>query len=260
MKNSGSETFWRCEASRVKRRINLGWWVERLNRLLLAGFLLAVVPVIWFRTRDETLFTTTNFLLFLGGMLLVTSVVSWCWSRRRFVNSETALVRLDDRWGLNNRLAAATAGRASWPARITGGREPALPAWKRAPALAPGLIAVAIVATAWFGPIPDSEPLPPPITSEPGVWEQVDDWIETLDPEELIEPESLQEIADQIEELREQPPEEWFSHSSLEASDTLRDSFGRDLQELGEDLAAIERSLEALETFSTELSEEGREM
>ncbi len=260
MSAADSESFWIGEASRVKRRINLGWWIERLNWILLAGFLVLSALILWFRTQDEARFTKENFAIFVATSLFIAALAAWIWSRRYFVSRSDAFVRLDDRWKLNSRLAAALEGAMPWPPAMKGDRKAALPGWRGAKVLVPSLAALIIVGAAWFVPLPAAGPDLPDITSEPRNWEQVEDWLEVLDAEELIEPESLEEIAEQIEELRNQPEEEWFSHSSLEASDTLKDSLGRDISDLARDMAAIERSLEALRTFSTELSEEGREM
>lgn len=260
MSATDSESFWIGEASRVKLRINLGWWIERMNWILLAGFLVLSSLILCFRTRDEALFTRENFAIFVGAALALAALAAWIWSRRYFVTRSDALVRLDDRWKLNSRLASAAGGKAPWPPVMKGERKIAVPGWRGTTALLPALVALLVLAAAWFVPLPAAGPEVPEITSEPRNWEQVEDWLEVLNAEELIEPESLEEIAEQIEELRSQPEEEWFSHSSLEASDTLKDSFGRDISVLARDMAAIERSLDALRAFSTELSEEGREM
>ncbi|MDF1657124.1 MAG: hypothetical protein P1U58_05900 [Verrucomicrobiales bacterium] len=190
----------------------------------------------------------------------VAALAAWVWSRGFFVSRSEAMVRLDDRWRLNSRLASALDGGASWPPAVKGDLKASLPSWRGSLVLVPVFVVFLVTAAAWFVPLPAGVPEPSEITSEPRNWDQIDDWLEVLNAEELIEPERLEEIAEQVEELRSRPEEEWFSHSSLEASDTLKDSFGRDINDLARDMAAIERSLDALTRFSTELSEEGREM
>jgi hypothetical protein len=46
----------------------------------------------------------------------------------------------------------------------------------------------------------------------------------------------------------------------MEATDTLKETLGRDLKEMANDMQTLERDLEALRSFSTEMSEEGKEM
>lgn len=260
MSHTDNKAFWIAEAARVQRRINLGWWVERWNWILLAALLMLSPAILWFRVEDEGFFQRERFLQVSGVLFAVAALAAWLLSRRYFIDQDTALVRLDDRWGLNNRLASAAAGKSDWPVAAGGPRDRALPGWRITTALFPALAAWLVASLAWFVPLPERATKLPDLVSEPQAWEQVEEWIESLDAEELIEPESLEEIAEQIENLRNQPEEDWYSHSSLEASDTLRDSLGREIQDLARDLAAIERSLEALRTFSTELSEDGRKM
>ena len=93
--------------------------------------------------------------------------------------------------------------------------------------------------------------LPP---SEPSAWAQMEDWVETLDEEDLIEESNIEGVREKIEELRSQPEDEWFSHSSMEATDTLRDSLGRDIKNLSAELGSLERDLNALQNHASQLS------
>ena len=95
--------------------------------------------------------------------------------------------------------------------------------------------------------------------SEPLAWAQIEEWMETLEEEELIEEEAIEEVREKIEELRGQPDNEWFSHSSLEATDTLRQTLNQQIQSLGADLATAERNLNALQNYASQLSEEAKE-
>lgn len=136
----------------------------------------------------------------------------------------------------------------------------AFPEWRWSAVLLPTALVAIVAALAWWVPLPERTPVAPEIAHEPDAWDRMDTWIDTLEEEQLIEPESLREVEEKLAELREKPKEEWFSHSSMEATDTLEESFGRDIAELSRDLATLERDLEALRTFSTELSESGKEM
>ncbi|MEM6916347.1 MAG: hypothetical protein AAF491_07235 [Verrucomicrobiota bacterium] len=260
MGSSESRSFWLNEAVRVRRRINLGWWLERLNWILLLLFLLLSAFILWDRTEEKGVLDLPRLAWTSLLLALVASAVAWLGSRKRFVDLKEALVRLDDRWSLDNRLVSAHAEQASWPPREAARSSGAMPMWRVTTALIPSLIALCAAGLTWIVPLPERQAKAPEISTEPRAWEEMDDWVETLEAEEWIEPESLEEIAEQVNELRDQPEEEWFSHSSLEATDNLQEAFGRDLQDLARDMAAMERSLEALRTFSTDLSAEGREM
>ncbi len=85
---------------------------------------------------------------------------------------------------------------------------------------------------------------------EPGAWEQMEDWLATLEESGVVEEEMIEELEGRIEEFRDQPEDEWFSHSSLEATDTLQDSLGMQIRDLAAEMNTLERDLSALKTFS----------
>ncbi|MEM7698290.1 MAG: hypothetical protein AAF236_07805, partial [Verrucomicrobiota bacterium] len=102
---------------------------------------------------------------------------------------------------------------------------------------------------------------PPPCApaTEPSAWEQMDEWLDVLEDENLIEESSLEELRENISELRQQPEEEWFSHSSLEATDNLRETLGQDIRDLASDLDTLERDLAALQQHGQQMSEEAKQ-
>ncbi|MDF1824556.1 MAG: hypothetical protein P1U68_07930 [Verrucomicrobiales bacterium] len=261
MSVSGNERYWLGEADRVKRHINVAWWVERFNWLLVSGVLSLSAVLLWKRTEADFVLSVEILLIVSGVVVFLSGAGAWVWSRQFFIGRKEALIRLDDRLSLNSQLISASARRGAWPDQnVVAGESDAMPPWHLKVAIFPPLTAALVLGTAWLIPIPEPQAGPSIVTVEPKSWDQVEEWIETLAAEDLIEPESLDEIADKIEELRQKPESEWFSHSSLEASDTLKDSVGRDLLEMANDFAALERSLDALTTFSEDLSEEGKEM
>ncbi|MGB0153612.1 MAG: hypothetical protein ACPGFB_06230 [Verrucomicrobiales bacterium] len=255
-----SEQLWRNEAAAVARRVNTGWWLERFNLLLAVGLILFAVAVLCLRTFIPDWMETFGPFLILGGLVAGTALWAFFWSKGRFIERDDALVRLDDRLNLNNQLSAANRGVGDWPGhRVSKSDEIGLK-WRWEVAILPGTLAGLMVVVAWFVPVLDLKGKEELVTNEPNGWGQMEEWLATLEEEELIDPDSIEEIEDKIEELRDQPEEEWFGHASLEATDTLKESLGRDIQDLSKDLGTIERDLEALRSFSTELSEAGKEM
>ena len=84
------------------------------------------------------------------------------------------------------------------------------------------VVSAILLASAILVPIRPNDAEAARQMEEPLAWEEVEEWIETLDEEEFIEPDRLDSIREQVKELRLQPMDEWYSHSSLEASDSLR--------------------------------------
>ena len=62
-----------------------------------------------------------------------------------------------------------------------------------------------------------------------------------------------------LEKLREQSPDDWFSHSSLEATDNLRQSHQAEQQNLKNNLQRAERSLKTLQNRAAQLNAEQKQ-
>ena len=177
-------------------------------------------------------------------------------------SSVKRLVRLEDQMGLHNALSTADKGISEWPSvppAVQGAGERSGLRWEWAWSTIPTILALLMMALAVLIPFPRfhavANVLPP---SEPGPWEQMDGWLKTLEEQDLIEEPAVEELLDKVAELRQQPEEEWFSHSSMEATDNLKESLQRDLKNLASDLNTAERNLSALENFSAEMSAEGK--
>jgi hypothetical protein len=94
---------------------------------------------------------------------------------------------------------------------------------------------------------------------EPQAWGQMESWMEKLQEEQIVTEEEKEEQLAKISDLRDQPPEKWFSHESLNAGDTLKEQLQRDIQKLAQDLSTAERSLNALQNYADQLSVAAKE-
>tara|TARA_R110002096_G_scaffold407070_1_gene605483 strand:- start:301 stop:1629 length:1329 start_codon:yes stop_codon:yes gene_type:complete len=259
MSGQNSERLWEREAAGVARRVNAGWWLERFNLILVVSLILFSAVILCLRTFQIAWVETSAPMIALSGIAASAGLLAWIWSRKHYIDKEDAMVRLDDRLHLNNGLSAALARVAPWPVYEAGKGDDGLQ-WRWGVAVLPGIVAAVLVVAAWFVPVISLKGKEALVTNEPSAWGQMEEWVATLEEEELIDPDSLKEIEEKIEELREKPEEDWFAHSSLEATDTLKDSLGRDIQKLGSDMGTIERDLESLRSFSSEMTDAGREM
>ena len=252
------ERQWNRRAAAVARQLNLGWWLERFNQLVLVGLVLFAVALLAGRTWWADWITPEMVGLGLGGLLLVLAAVAWLLGRKRFVDARKGLVRLDEKLRLNNRLVSAAAKVGPWPELPPDPLGAAGFRWNLQRAWLPCLSALLLVVAASWVPIPERSAATAQVV-EPSAWEQMEDWLATLEEEDLIGEEKIEELASRIEELRDQPEEEWFSHSSLEATDSLQQSLGLEIRDLAEEMKTLERNLSALQKFSSQMSEAAKE-
>ncbi len=254
MDQAALERQWNRLAVALANRLNFGWWLERFNQILAIGLLLFAVALLALRTWRAGWISAERVVFGLGGWFVVVAVVAFFLGRRRFVDPGKVLVRLDEKLRLHNRLVSAAAKVGPWPdlppdpLGVAGFR------WSLSRVWLPGLSTLLLVAAGWWVPIPDSFDAKSEVVG-PSAWREMEEWIATLKAEDLIDGEKIEELADRIEELREQPEEKWFSHSSLEATDSLHQSLGLEIRDLAEEMTTLDRHLSALQEFSSPMSE-----
>lgn len=256
------EKQWKNKASRVSRKVNSGWFLDKLSPILILGGFIFALVALCLRSMGSAWATPLWLGICGGSLLIIALLIGFVLARRHFINQRDGLVRLDDHLQLNNSLVSASQGVSEWP-EASGDQQNSGLSWNVTKLLIPLLVTIALVVASIFVPIQGvlaaaaKNNLPP---NEPAAWEQMEEWLDELEEENLIDDKSLEEAREKIDELREQPEDDWFSHSSMEATDSLKESLGRDLQEMSRDLATLERDLNALQNFSSQMSEEAKQM
>lgn len=241
---------WLRQAGRTRSKVNSGWWLARVAPLLVmagvAGF--AVIFVLRSRGMELALLRVWPWALGGGALIMLTG---WLLARRQFISTAQAFVRLESELRLHNALTVAALGRGVWPALAPQADD----GWRwRWPSVGGPLAAfVGSLALALWLPVSQAEGAKTP-TVEPQAWAQMENWLQKLQEEQIVTEEEKEEHLAKIEALREQPPEKWFSHESLNAGDTLKEQLQRDIQRLAQNLATAERSLNALQNYASQLS------
>lgn len=254
MSQTEISTTWRTIARRTQAKINVAWWLDRFTPLLVGISVIMAGIVLYLRSNENSPSTAILFSSF-SIALIILAIIAWLTTRQHYVRQQDAFVRLEDQLHLHNALTTADHGIGAWPPApsaqtINSGLD-----WHWPRILTPFAVSFAVVVAAFLIPvtiIQGSSSAPP---SQPLAWEQMEDWLQTLEETELIEEQALNEVEEKIEELRGQPKNDWFSHSSMEASDSLRDSLSKQIEQLGSDLTHAERDLNAFQNFSQQMSD-----
>lgn len=226
------EAFWKRRARWLAAKRNVAAWLQAfLPGLLAASGVMACVILV---LRRMGIPVGTAWMVF-GGLAALGACLCAGWVIRRRFSARDALVRLDVVLRLHNQLTAAAAGVGRWPeprAAVDDGLR-----WRWSRVLLPwGLSGALLAAAMWIpirrGPASVAAPQEPPVAVS-----QVAEWLEELEREDLVENAAIEHLREQVESLRDRPPEEWYEHANLEAADSLR-------QETEESLRALARNLQ----------------
>ncbi len=239
--------YWLRRARHTATAANLAWWLQYFLPFLLVVNILFSVVLLYSRQQNwaqETVWYSYAGLVFLCGL------VAWAVSRRHYLDASAGLLRLETHLGLENRLTTAAAGVVDWPEPPGELQTPwSLNAWPLARPLGFSLM---LLIAGWLIPVANSGIAPPVKASEqPVAWTELETWVEELEREEVVEEPSLEELKEKLAELRDQPAEEWFSQSSLEAGENLRDQTRLELQELARQMETSATALSQMEQLGT---------
>ena len=240
-------TFWRRQARRTALRYNLG---GLLGHLLPASLgVSALFACALLIAREQGAIGAGVWTAY-GAGLLACLLFAWSRARQGFFTLPDALARLDWQMGLHNRLSAAAAGVGEFPAPRAVADGYAF-RWRRiAPPLA---AAVALVWTAACLPLSKHAAVFVPAVP-PAAWTQAARWIDTLQKSGLLQEPALAEVRERLEQLQRQPARDWYSQSSLEAGDSLRDQTAQSIDALQRDLGSTLGSLDAMQKFTDQTS------
>lgn len=231
---------WQSHARSTARRLNIAWWLDVSALPLISAAIVCAVAILWLRRQfpsiDQVwLITGTASVIVLAG--IVCALVA----RRRFVSQPQALVRIEAAMRLNNALSAAAAGVAGWPAppqRVQANLQ-----WQPLRVFIPWLAALAFPAAALW--IPLSQASSTAAHEPPQAWKALEKSLELLDQEQVVDKPYIEQMREKLDELKSKDADEWFSHASLEATDSLKQAHRDELKRAEQQLQQAAHALEA---------------
>lgn len=259
-KSNQHETTWKSRARATSRKINFGWWLQSFNLpLALSAILIATAILVarYYQTLPRNSLLITSII----ALLALTAFLSWLLVRKKFESPDESLVRLEDSLKMKNALSAAKAGILPWPAE-----PPANPdtepkkklTWNLPRTLLPTLLSLLLIGASFIIPIGShaqhiaSRPTPDSLSA-------IESKLELLKDDEIVQEDYIEEMEEKVEELKQQDPADWFSHSSLEAIDNLTENHNAAAKDLAANLSDAERALQNLQKHGDKLSETAKE-
>lgn len=240
----GNRDHWQAQAARVARRVNFAWWLETLSTPLLLGSVFGAIALVVAR-REVPNVSPWALLAWIVGGLIVLAAVCFFIAVRRFEKPEQAMVRIEAAMRMRNALSAALAGVAPWP-------KPAIKVnaalyWQWPRLLVPAFGSLVLLAAGLLIPVSHLGRHVASAPEEPQAWKQLSTELDRLTQEEVVDEKYLEETRKRLEELKSQEEEQWFSHSSLEATDSLKQSHKSETERVARELGRADKALGNLE-------------
>lgn len=255
MDGTTTEKKWLALGRKTMRQVNLAWYIECLRVPVVASSLVACVMIVLLRQSHVQIDQDRVIWILLGLLCGVLTWVYWL-ARKRFTDLDETMVRLDASLHTNSRLSAARAGYSEWP-DLPETQENGLN-WNKARCVYPVIGAFFLVGLSLsipVGEIGDKNYQ----TTAPKAYEDLVNSIEELDQHDVVEEEYIEEIKEKIDLLDQQNSEDWFSHTSLEAIDSLKASHEHNAAKLEQSLRKAEHALQSLDHAAAQLSQEAKQ-
>jgi predicted metal-dependent hydrolase len=239
------EAYWHKRARRTAMRINLAWWLESLAAPLVILSIIASVAILLIRNHGGGQAMTAVAI----PATLIVAIACWISARRKFESATTALVRIEASLGLHNALSTAKAGAGQWPEPANTPAERTIGLrwqWRRL-ALPPALSILTLVAALWMPLGGGTAPLrSTPV--QPQAWTQLDAELDALMESAVVEESYIEQTRERLEELRARDTDDWYSHNTMEATDSIAKAHRNESNALQD---ALERAQRALDQMST---------
>ena len=254
--NSERAHQWRTLARQTVTKVNAGWVLQLFGPVAIGLSLGLALAILLMRSFEVPFERFTFYLPVALVMVSVMLLTGWI-AKKHFIGFADGLVRLEDRLKLKNQLTTANEGHLPWPEVPASHRGDGF-VWRWPVVTAPFLLSSLMIAAAALIPVTNLLEARPEV-EEPLARKQMEDWLKQIREDGVVEEEALTKYEEKIEELRGQPEEEWFSHSALEATDSLREGLAKDIRDMGGDLATAERNMNALQEYGAEMGSDSRE-
>jgi G3E family GTPase len=236
--------YWLAQANAVRLRVNLAWWLETLSAPLVILSVTGAAALLWLR-REMPETGQWTMAAWIGGALVLLAIVCLVKAASRFERAEESLVRIEAAMCLRNALSAASEGVAPWPPPVDKTNAGLKWQWPRL--LVPLIGALVLLTAGMWVPVTARQEAASSSPEEPQAWKQLAAELDYLTKEEVVDEKYLEETRKKLDELKSQEEEQWFSHSSLEATDTLKKAHRAETERVERELGKADKALASLE-------------
>ncbi len=233
--------YWQTQARRLRRRLNLGWVLERARVPLMVVSVVGSLVIVAMRRSGVGWGPCASVMAI--AFLAVLGVSVWM-ARASWVGLETAFARLDALMEGNSRLSAARQGVGEWPSPPPDSQR-FIARWQIGRVISPWLLMGFLVAVAFQVPVRSVYARRAPLERPPNV-QQVDELLAEIERNAVLAPENLEVFKAQLEQLKNKAPGEWYSHGSLEAAAQLKAGVESDMRSAEAQFTKLQEALDAV--------------
>lgn len=244
MSSAANREHWMGAARKLARRVNLGWWLDHLAAPLILTAVAGVCVLLLVR-RDFPAIPLWQLSASVATVIAVVAAAAWVVARRRFEQPVQSLVRLEADLHLRNALSAALAGVMPWPPPVAGGHFRLH--WNFPRLAVPLLGSLSLLAAGLLLPVSIIHKPQPTAPDEPLAWKKIEADLRRFDADQLADESYLDDMRKRVGELRAQKQEDWFSQSSLEATDSLKKSHQAEIERMERELTRANKALGGLQ-------------
>jgi hypothetical protein len=253
---SGDQRYWMQQAAKLSRRINLAWFLDAFASPLLITSVAGSVLILFIRRE----FPAVHPAILGGSLATVTLMIGLIVLKRvwkRFESPTQALVRIEATHRMNSALSAASAGIVPWP------KHPSILSkslnWHLPKTLAPPALSLILLAIGLLMPMKVKSNEGSEAARQPQAWSELDSQLEQLAEDAMVDEKYLEDIKERLEQLRAQEEEQWFSHASLEATDSLKEAHNSSIEDLQQNLSEAANAMKELSEASKELNSQQKQ-
>jgi hypothetical protein len=258
------ENQWRAYFKKLRRQVNLGWFLQSFEPIFLSALILLTILNITIKTYQAQILRDFPYVLegALFFILFISLIVSYLKSSKKFFTEEEILLRYDERYQYNCSLLKAYQGDQAWPNLPDHLPGNFILEWKRNSSFL--LFGLVLISALYWVPI-RAEALPIKV-QKPIAWSELEERIDEMEEDSSLDPKQVEEFKKKLEELQQQDRKDWFSHSNLEASNSLLDTLNSgheehegkmdQASEMLQQMEALQDLMKEMEAGNIELSDE----
>ena len=238
---------WHYYFKSLRRKLNCGWVLQRFEPLLLAYLLILLCVSFISKSRYPEFYEYCPYfieLALLAGFSLC-ALIAYVLAQKKFFSLREVILHYDEKYHFNCALLRAYDGEQAWPAlpdKLEGGFVLDL----KKTFIFAGLTFALIFGAQWIPIAAKQKEIP---LQQPSSWNQLDNLITNLEQDDTLDQQQISDFRDKLNELQNKEPDDWFTHSTLEASESLLSSLMQTSEEHSRNVNEATQLLEQIEAM-----------